>query len=290
MSTENAPISSESSQNLEQTPKSDPNLEVKPPQVDEFSSKFAALSRREKQLLEKERKLKQYEEESNQKLSKASSWEQRIKSLKENPNELDNILSEAGLTFDQYLNKKLGIEEQEPQLSADEMYKKIKAEMEENFKKLQEEKEKAIEAENAQVIDNFQNEIKSFIKTNSDQYELINYQGDFGLVFEVVEEYYNQHGEVLSIKDAADHVEKHLEDLVDGATKLKKIASKFAPKTESSTKSESAPKIDAEIRESIKSASPTLSNDLNSQNSSYRTPVLDLEESKKRAAQLLRWT
>ncbi len=258
--------------------------------TDEFSSKFAALSRRERQLLEKEKKLKQIEEESNKRAQSAQSWEERIKKFKQNPSEIDNLLQEAGLSFDDYVNFKLGIQPEEKKLSPDEMYEKLKSEMEQNFKKLEEEKKQAAEAENAQIIENFRGEIESYLTKNADKYELINYQGDFNLVFDVIEEYYNTNGEVLEIEEAANHVERHLEELVDGATKLKKFASKFAPKTENvPTQSDSAKEI-AEAVEEKKAASPTLSNSLNGSNSSYKTPALSIEESKKRAASLLRWT
>lgn len=262
-----------------------------PQQSDDFSAKFAALSRRERQLLEREKKLKQIEEENNQKFQKATSYEDRLKKVKQNPAELDNILSEAGMTFEEYVNFKLGIESEKKELSPDEMYNQLKKEMEENFKKIEEEKLKAEEAKNTQIISDFKNDIESFITKNSDKYELINYQGDTQLVFDVIEEYYATHGEVLDIEEAANHVEKHLEDLVDGATKLKKIASKFAPKAESiQPQLESAPKIEQAFEEKKKVASPTLSNELNGSNSSTKNPVATLEESKKRAAQLLRWS
>jgi hypothetical protein len=268
-----------------QTEPTQPILPEKKPE-DDFSSKFAALSRREKGLLEKERKIKAMEEELNGRSGKVNSWEERVKGLKQNPAAFDDLLSEAGISFEDYLNNKLGIQSEEKQLTPDEMYKKLKEEMEGNFKKLEEEKKQQIEAQNAQTIDNFKTEVSDFITTNADKYELINYQGDFDLVYNVVEEYFHKEGEILSIQDAADLVEKHLEEIVDGANKLKKIASKFAPKVEVQPKLEVAPKPEA-VREP--KISPTLSNDLNSKSSTSSNPTVSIEESKKRAAQLLRW-
>jgi hypothetical protein len=268
-----------------QTEQKPQEIEAKEPekQQDDFSTKFAALSRREKQLLERERKLKAMEEEITGKSSKLSQWEERKKLFKENPDELFN---EIGLSFEDIVNKKLGIEPEEKQLTPDEVYKKLQAELESKFKKLEEEKQKQIEEENAQILSNFKNDIESYLTKNADKYELINYQKDFDLVFDVVQEYFDQNGEVLSIEVAADHVEKHLEDLVSGATKLKKIASKFAPKIENQPDLKSAIETD---KAKDKKVAPTLSNELNSRSSTTKGPAISLEESKKNAARLLRW-
>jgi hypothetical protein len=272
-----------------------PSKEEKPIEApskseDDFSSKFAALSRRDKQLLERERKLKAMEEEQTQRGTVAKSWEEKKKEFKQNP---DALLNEVGLTFEELINLKLGIQEEPKKLSPDEMYKQIKEEMEASFKKIEDEKIKAKEDESTQILESFKHDIESHITKNADKYELINYQGDHNLVFEVIQEYYNLNNEVLSIEAAADHVEKHLEDLVMGATKLKKVASKFAPKpAEVQPKAESAQetKLANEVKKADSPVAPTLSNHLNSSNSSFKGPAATLEESKKRAAALLRWT
>jgi hypothetical protein len=271
---------------------SEEKVEKKEPPKEElnYSSKFAALSRREKQILERERKFKEQEQMHKEQLSKVQSWESKKSEFKKNP---DLLFQELGISFDDIVNLKLGIEPVAKESDPNEKYTKLEKEMREELQKLKEErelekkaKEQQAEAENAQILETFKNEIISKVSSQPDKYELINYQKDFDLVYDLIEEYYNLHGEVMEVDAAAEHVEKYLEDLVQGVTKLKKFSTKLAPKSESPQPEQEAPK-----KEAAKDQKPkTLSNSLNSSSSSFKSPVTDIEESKKRAASLLRWT
>jgi sRNA-binding carbon storage regulator CsrA len=278
------------------SPAANEEIKKSEPEID-FSSRFAALSRKEKQLLEKERKLKELEKQSHEATSKYQSYEEKLKQFKANP---DLLLQEVGISFEDLVNLKLGINQpEEKQVDPNELYKQLKQEMQEELEKIKKEKEEEKQQESAQIIENFQNDIRNFAKKNADKYELINYQGDYDLVFEVVDEYYAQNGELLSIEQACDHVESYLESLVDGAVKLKKFESKFAPKKEAVAEAKEQSVAEAIVNKpsepvrqrSVEEKRPTtLSNSLNSGNSSTRSAALDLEESKRRAAQLLRWS
>jgi len=259
----------------------------------DFSSRFAALSRREKQLIEKERKLKDLESKYKDKDSNYQSWEEKKAKFKTNP---DSIFEEVGMSFDELVNYKLGLatKEEEKANDPDAMYKKLKAdlqaELEAKEKAKVEAEEKARQEreqqENTQIIESFKSELVETIKKNADKYELINYQQNFDLVFDVIQQYFDEHEEVLPIDQAADHVESYLESLVEGATKLKKFQSKFAPKAEPTQVPESATKTNQGQDNTPK----TLSNSLNAQNSSFNREPISIEESKRRAAQLLRWS
>jgi hypothetical protein len=255
-----------------------------------YSSKFAALSRREKQVLEREKKFKEQELSYKQQLEKVNGWESRKAELKKNP---DLIFEELGMSFDDLINLKLGITPEPKVEDPNERYTKLEKEMREEMQKLKEEREgekKAkqveFEAQDAQILDSFKNDIKNVVTSQADKYELINYQNDFDLVFDVIEEYYNVHGEILDTATAADKVEEYLENLVEGVTKLKKFSTKFAPKSEPQAPVKEAPKT-----EQVKDQKPkTLSNNLNATSSNYKLDGLGIEESKKKAATLLRWT
>lgn len=267
--------------------------EEKKSEEQDYSSRYAALSRREKLLVDKERKLKEMESKYKDKDSNFQSWEEKKAKFKQNP---DSIFDEVGMSFDELINYKLGLATKEEQASndPDAMYKKLKAELlteveqKEKAKLEQEQKtrQEQEEKENVQIIENFKSELVDAIKKNTDKYELINYQGNYDLVFDVIQQYYDEHEEVLPIDQAADHVESYLESLVEGATKLKKFQTKFAPKAESTQTPESAPKTNP----AQDNAPKTLSNSLNSQNSSFNREPISIEESKRRAAQLLRWS
>lgn len=271
----------------------EPSKEIKEPKEDlNYSSKFAALSRREKQILERERKFKEQEASYKQQLEKVNGWELRKSEFKKNP---DLIFEELGLSFDDIVNFKLGITPEEKKEDPNSNYAKLEKEMREEIQKLKEEREnekksKEIDkaAQDAQIIDGLKSEIESTIISQADKYELINYQGNYELVFDVIDEYFTKHGELLSIEAAADHVESYLEGLVEGVTKLKKFSTKLAPKSEPQRPVEEAPKPEA-----VKDSKPkTLSNNLNAStpSSAFKSPIHDIEESKKKAASLLRWS
>jgi hypothetical protein len=268
-----------------------PKVEEKKDELD-YSSRFAALSRREKQLIERERKLKEIESQYKDKDSNYKSWEEKKQLFKQNP---DAMLEEIGLSFDELINRKLGLDQSaEEQNTPDALYKKLKADLQAEIEAKEKAREEAEmkrrqeleEQENAQVIESFKSDMVDTIKKNADKYELINYQGNYDLVFDVIQQYFDEHEEVLQVEQAADHVESYLESLVEGATKLKKIQSKLAPKVELSQPTESAPKTNQAQEQMPK----TLSNTLNAQSSSIGEAPLSLEESKKRAAALLRWS
>ena len=62
--------------------------------------------------------------------------------------------------------------------------------------------------------------VKGFVDGNSDTYEFIKANGAEEVIYDVVEAHYKESGKILTIKEAADAVESHLED---EAEKLLKI-------------------------------------------------------------------
>ena len=274
-----------------------PIVETKKEESD-YSSRFAALSRREKQLVEREKSLKDYESKAKDADSFKTEWEQRKVEMKKNP---DLIFEEIGMSFDDIINFKLGIkkEAEEKNLDPNELYKRIKHDLEvdiENKAKAKEDEQlkqqqSAQVEENALIIESFKQSVEDTLKSQSDKYELINYQGDFDLVFQVIENYFNEHQEVLPIEEAANHVEAYLEELVDGANKLKKIQAKLIPKPAQLSQADGGLETNkVEAREI--STNKTLSNTMQSTTNNYLHDgnVVDVEESKRRAAALLRWT
>ena len=71
----------------------------------------------------------------------------------------------------------------------------------------------------------FKKKIGSFVSQN--EYELINASEANGLVYDVIEEHYNDTGRILDMKEAADAVESYLEDEAMKLMRLNKISSRF---------------------------------------------------------------
>ena len=74
---------------------------------------------------------------------------------------------------------------------------------------------------------NFQDEIGDFVKQNGEDYELIGASEAEGLVYDVIEEHYNETGRILDLKEAADAVESYLEEEAGKLMKLKKISARL---------------------------------------------------------------
>lgn len=235
-----------------------------------LSVKFAALTRRERMLLEKEKELKSREE-------KLKPTELTREAVKKNPK---TALESVGMTFEEFTEAYLNqLEGKEHTPSTDDrinaLYEKIeakeRADIEERAKKEKEIEEKAIY--------DFKEKIRASIESESEKYELINRSGVVDEVYNLIEEYFNDTGKVMDIFEAADHVEKHLEEEAEKIFASKKISSRFSP----------IKKLDTQ---GLPPSAVTLTN---KQTASPAAPIapktlLPKEDSLARAAALLRWT
>lgn len=241
---------------------------------DNFAKKFAALSRKEKEL-------RRVEEENKAIKDQYADYETAKKLAKANP---DEFLKKFGVTYEElteyYIN---GRPKVDPKV----------AEIEErlaSFQKQAEEKEKKLQEENRNTaVSAYKTEIKSFVKSQGDKYEFINAAEAYDLVYQVTKEYFDEHKDkvakieeaILSNDQAAEMVEKYLEQELEVYTKTSKLRSKFAQKADS--KLETPAKID------VQNESKTLTNSMTSSATNTQSKPLTREESLERAARLIKW-
>ena len=266
------------------------------PQIDpQFASKFAALTRKEKAVREREAAIKaqqaeleslkkQLEEQSGKLKSDEGSLASRLK------NEPLKVLSEMGLTFEDLsqivLNEGNPTPEmlikrtrQELEAATKSELEKTKQELEEFKKSLLEKEKQAEEAKVNEAKTQYLTELTEFINetkndSGDDKYELIKSNDSVQLVYDVVEAYYEETGKILSMQEAADHVEAELEERAKSILELKKFKQASKPIEQVEEKKETA---------------PTLSNALASQSSQKVERKLSKEESLREAAKLIRW-
>ena len=247
---------------------------------DRFASKFAALSRKEKALRDKEadyqskfedmeRRLAEYEAKNKE---PEVDWEQL---LRRDPL---RALEEVGLGYDKLTELALNDGKLTPDMQLAAMREEIESDYRRKFEELEgrlTEKEQAEqEAYYDSVQENFHNEINNFVEQNQDKYELIEASQANTLVFDVIEEHYNETGRVLDIGEAADAVESYLEEEAGKLMKLKKISSRLG--------------VDPRELEELEQV--TLSNDHSAQvQYDGASRLLSEEESKARAAKMLQW-
>ena len=248
---------------------------------DQFASKFAALSRKEKALRDREAEYESKFEEMERRLAEYETqsqepevdWEQL---LRRDPL---RALEEAGLGYDKLTELALNDGKLTPDMQMSAMREEIERDYKRKFEDLEERLVAKEEAEAEEyynsVQENFQHEIGSFINENNEAYELINASEANELVYDVIEEHYNETGRILDLKDAADAVESYLEEEAGKLMKLKKLSGR----------------LDVNPEELFEPDSPvTLSNDHAAQvvhENAQR--MLSTEESKARAARMLQW-
>lgn len=201
-------------------------LEVKTEEVkdeDKFSSKFAALARKERALREEKRQVKQMQEEAQKVMEK-------IRNARENP---DEYLKLGNLDYD-YLINYLQNDKNVPEA---EKITKVGSEVEKLRQELAETKKQAEIDRQQKVVSDIKMNMKREALSKSDQFEVLNtMENGIDLAFEEMERLYREEEIILSIEEGLtlaektyqDRIEKDLEKL----SKCKKFSKWFAPKSE----------------------------------------------------------
>lgn len=236
----------------------------------DFASKFAALTRREKSILRKQK-------EAEEKYGKVVEYEKAIAEAKKNP---VKFLESVGLSYQQITDFLLHDGKPTVESQLDE----LRAQMEADKKMREEEKLKAEEMKKQeqeklyeQAVENHKQQIRSFLDTNRDEYELCALNDAADDIFDVMEEYYNTNGTMLSIDKASEAVEKYLEQEAEKLFQAKKLAAKRQI-TDDGIKTNQPSTV-----------SKTITNNIG-EFAIADTKGLSDEESKAAAAKLLRWT
>ena len=247
---------------------------------DQFASKFAALSRKEKALRDRESEYESKFEEMERRLAEYEAqsqepevdWEHMLR------NDPLRALEEAGLGYDKLTELALNDGKLTPDMQLAAMRQELENDYQRKFEELEErlnaKEQSEVESYYDAVQENFQDQISGVVMSDPDRYELVQASEASGLVYDVIEEHYNETGRVLDIEEAADAVESYLEEEAGKLMKLKKLSSRLG--------------IDPRELEAMEQV--TLSNDHSAQvNYEGANRMLSEEESKARAARMLQW-
>ena len=265
------------------------NEEAAQAEEDGFSRKFAALSRKEREFREHQSQwdadraeLEEYRRSKQEAESKANQKEEQMPldyRLKRNPLE---TLAELGLDYETLTNLAINDGKMTPEMQMKLMQEDMLSSVDKKYGSRIEELQNQLEAKEQaeaqykeqKAVAEFNNKISSHIESNAEAYELINANGANDLVYDVIEQHYNETERVLDIKDAAEAVESYLMEEAEKFMKLNKIKKLSQPQDE--------PKL---FRESP----TTLSNVQSASTPKLAERKLSIEESKKSAAQLIKW-
>lgn len=243
--------------------KAEKETEEAPKKEEPLSSKFAALAKKEKAIVLKDKQIKERETTLSSREAELAKREEAIKQANA-LFETDPFaaLEKYGYSYqkltDMILSGKTTVEKapEDPVMSLKKEIETLKKELADKDAKKEEDAKKAQEIAAAKqkeelqkAYEAYREEVVQHVKTNEEDYELINMYEQQDLVIETVQAYYEEHKRVLSVKEASDMVEKYLYQEAEKAMKAKKFTSK---KTEVITKKDDAPKA----------ASKTLSNNL----------------------------
>jgi hypothetical protein len=149
---------------------------------------------------------------------------------------------------------------------ADDPVKSLKEEIE-NMKRQKEEEHQQ------KAIHEVKSQIHGILSQDKDAFELIHAFDAKDMVFDLVVDHYREHQETLDFKEAANQVEKYLEDQIKRATSTKKISSLFQPS-----------------QSQAKEPAPTLTGSMVSSPVAGTQRKLSPEESVREAAKLIKWT
>ena len=257
-----------------------------PAPYDDMSARFAALSRKEKYLQEQSAAYKAEAEAFKTQKEGYKSQDELASQFKQNPLA---VLKHYGISFDDMIAASLG--EDLPPPTNESQIEMLRAEIE-GFKTSQIEKEEGIRRAEEDAYQNsideailsHQSKIIDHLSQNVAKYELIGLQGEQDLVWEVTEAHYEAHdGEILTPEQASDKVEAYLEKKVRDAMNLKRFGAE-APTTDS------AQFTVEDVRTAEKPKSHTLTSDHVQQAApSGKVRHVDIDESKRNAASLLKW-
>lgn len=196
----------------------------KPSPLD-FAKKFNELTASEKRLREKEESFKKERDE-------IMSLKEEISKLKENPLQ---ALEAAGWSFkdlaEMILNDEKPTTEQRIESLEERILseKKEREEREQAQKTAEEEKIKQFEEQRAkEAIEKAHRDIKELVD-GSDEYEMIQAEGAYDLVWEVIEEAYNATEKVLPFAEAAQKVEEYLTQEAEKVFSVGKFKKKYQP-------------------------------------------------------------
>lgn len=209
----------EISSRLAQLVKREKAIRIKQQQAEQaLKAKEAELARKEAELAEK------FKLDQTQYISK-----QR---LKENP--LD-VLAEAELSYDELTNQVLNAQPKNPRYEAyiQKLEAKI-AQLEEKTNKVEKTYETQQQEAYQAALKQIEKDATKLINSSPD-YELIRNSGEIKEVVKLIEQTYKVDGELLSVQEAADLIEKELEErTIKFFEKTEKLKKRWAPKAPAS--------------------------------------------------------
>jgi hypothetical protein len=252
-----------------------------------FARKFAALSRKEKQLKAKETEYSKRLAELEAKLEAKEEPKKEApqipieKRFKQDP---FKALEDLGLPYDKLTELALNDKKLTPDMQMKLMRDEIESGYKEKFEALEkrlndkDHSEKKVKYDNIQK--NYMNKVKGFVDGSPETYEFIKANNAEKVIYDVVESHYKESGKILTIKEAADAVESHLEEEAEKLLKLNKVGKRLEAFMQQRNKPESTTQEPVTL---------TNSHSQLTADEKQNKQMLSEEESKREVARMVRW-
>lgn len=208
--------------------------EPEPPKDDLFSPKFAALTRKERELRERQRL---FEEREAEFIARESSFKELDELKGKNPLEW---LEKNGVDFEETARRYLNNGEPAPEDHTSRLEKEInslKERLEAQDKAAREREENNKKEEQSKAISEYKKELNTMLKDNESQYKYIGLFDASEMVFDAIVEKASKDGTMPDMGEIASGVESYLSDY---AGKLREAEKSGEPKQSSEVKEEGA--------------------------------------------------
>lgn len=250
-----------------------PEAPVPPPEPEvpkedpEFAKRFAALAKKERDVLAQADRIKAD-------LEHVSDYRRKAELAKTDP---IKFIEEHGLKFNDLVDFQLN----HGKFTPEQQFAKMQARIDELVSERDQEKQTHKQIEEQKNVDTFKGEQKKYLQGKEEIYELLNKYDASDMVYDIRNAHYVEtsknggEGEILDVDKVAADVEKYLEDQLEKATSTKKFKSRYA-----STKDKVEVKEEGTQTKDV----PTPSSPSPVKVEKY---YLDDDESKERAAKIL---
>jgi hypothetical protein len=189
----------------------------------EFLDRFNRMASKEAALRKREIEMKSERESWKQKVDRL----ERLERLKEEDPEA--ALQELGLNYDSLTERRLSSMGSEQDKLLSTMQKELQS-----LKSQLELKEKSQQEQAAgQALQQANDQVRQMCE--SDDFELIRANEAYDLVLDTAAEYYHSTGKMVTLEEAAKHVEAHLEKKLEAILAAKKVAARIKPKEPDAT-------------------------------------------------------
>lgn len=199
--------------------------------VEPLSSKFAQVAKIERQARET---LKAAKAEREAIAKERSEWKARLDAAdvaKANAKlDVAGYLAQAGLSYEDVVNYQLNGSRPTPELQVAQLRDEFAQGQKQREEQARREQEQ-LRAQQTQQLEAWRSGVVDFVRANAAKYELIHQQGAHQLVPTVMQQAFEKSQKVLSEAEAADLVEKHLEQQVEALLKTTKFQARLKPAT-----------------------------------------------------------